>query len=406
VCQVFHPDSSATSQLFSPLLRAFAHDYDIQVLTGFPSLSFSNLCLPRREYWQGIDIHRLGFRLESRSRLWRRLLGYAGFSLHLWLKLITLSSSTRVMATTNPSFNLWLLKLSGRHRRRRLLYFWLDIFPEGLIALNKLKARSFGARVWLWLNAWAFSAQDDIVVIGRDMVRTLNRYHIAPRQRVHYVPHWSAHEWDTPVSFEAHPWLERFPFALNVVFQYSGNMGLWHDPATLIQAFLEASAQRPQARLLMIGHGMRLQEAQRQASGSAKVIFLPYQPLEVLPWSLSFCHVALISMRSGLSGVAVPSKLYGILASGRAILALVPEDSEVALTVMEHQCGLVVSPEDGPGLLKAMVWMVDHPQDVFEMGRRAYHAYRQHYTLEAAKTRMAALLAPSWDERSSDHDAP
>jgi len=47
-----------------------------------------------------------------------------------------------------------------------------------------------------------------------------------------------------------------------------------------------------------------------------------------------------------------PAKLYGIMASGRPIIAIMSENTEVALTLNEYQCGLIPPPKDVHALLK------------------------------------------------------
>jgi lipopolysaccharide/colanic/teichoic acid biosynthesis glycosyltransferase len=53
-----------------------------------------------------------------------------------------------------------------------------------------------------------------------------------------------------------------------------------------------------------------------------------------------------VSLKRGLAGYIVPSKLYGILAAGRPYVAAVEEDSEVVAITRKHECGLVAEPGD------------------------------------------------------------
>jgi glycosyltransferase involved in cell wall biosynthesis len=81
--------------------------------------------------------------------------------------------------------------------------------------------------------------------------------------------------------------------------------------------------------------------------------------------------------------VAVPCKLYGILASGRAVVAQVPARSEVARVVEEERCGVVVPPADAGALAREIRRLAQAPEEVERMGERAFAAYREKYTLEA-----------------------
>jgi colanic acid biosynthesis glycosyl transferase WcaI len=76
--------------------------------------------------------------------------------------------------------------------------------------------------------------------------------------------------------------------------------------------------------------------------------------------------------------------LYGILASGRAIVAAVPKNSEVALTVEENQCGIVVPPSDPSCLAATIEKLASDRQAILEMGENARKAYLDNYRLEHA----------------------
>ena len=71
-----------------------------------------------------------------------------------------------------------------------------------------------------------------------------------------------------------------------------------------------------------------------------KVSFIDYQPRELLPQSLSAADVHFVGLPRGLSGYVVPSRVYGILAAGRPIIAAADEDSETARLVRRIGCGV------------------------------------------------------------------
>jgi colanic acid biosynthesis glycosyl transferase WcaI len=92
-----------------------------------------------------------------------------------------------------------------------------------------------------------------------------------------------------------------------------------------------------------------LEEASR-SRGLANVRFLPYQPRERMRDTYATADLFLVSLKPGLAGYIVPSKLYGILAAGKPYVAAVDEDSEVASITRAHECGFVVAPGDVEGM--------------------------------------------------------
>lgn len=385
VSQLFHPDPQAAGQLFTSLMRRLAQDgVEVTVLCGHPSREPSRSVWPRHEREGRLTIRRHGLRVDGKRNLLSRALGYAGYLAGITCRLTLLRRAGRVIGVTNPPFLviwLWALSRVGRFRYEHVV---LDAYPEGLIALGRLSRRSALARAWTALNRRAYAAADRIMVIGRDMVPLLSgNYGISP-QRFVYLPNWATEDPDDFVPVEraiAAAGIERDLF----VVQYSGNMGLLHDMDTLVRA-AAALASNPVFRFHFTGDGARRLGAQRLAEeiGATNVVWGGFVPVEDLPGHLAACHASLISLRSGLEGVAVPSKLYGIMASGRAAVAQVPARSEVALAVEEAGCGVVVEPGDVSGLVAALERLERDRAGTAAMGRRGFEAYRRDYTVARA----------------------
>ena len=97
---------------------------------------------------------------------------------------------------------------------------------------------------------------------------------------------------------------------------------------------------------MIIGDGARHAElvALAESLDADSVRFLPYQPRELLPQSLSAADVHVVGLARGLAGYVVPSRLYGVLAAGRPVIAAADAESETAQLVERVGCGVVVPP--------------------------------------------------------------
>ncbi|PIE03610.1 MAG: hypothetical protein CSA81_01360 [Acidobacteria bacterium] len=387
LCQVFEPDTSATSQLFSPLIKSYARARDVDVLCGYPSLGCANLKeIPRKETQEGLKIRRLGLRVSYKKNRLHHFLGHLSFQLHAFLVCLTLPKNTLVTATTNPPFNLHILWLTSLIRKVHYQIVFLDLYPEGLIQINSLKSSSLIAKLWFLFNKEAIHRASGLMTIGRDMMKLLEENYAIEKGQIHYLPHWSAIEPKEPLPTEHHPLLEKWNLSDKFVFQYSGNMGIWHDVEALVTAAIELKDTR--GHFLFIGNGKGRAAAEKLAEGYDHIAFMDYLPRELLLHSLTACHVSLISMKPKLKGIAVPCKLYGIMAAKRPILACVPEGTEVALTVQEYQCGYVVNPNEPDELVKAMKRLMENPEEAKTMGLRAFQAYHDTYSRQTASQKL------------------
>lgn len=386
VSQVFYPDTTSTSQLFTSMFAEMAPEgHDIEVLCTFPSgKQGREKKWPRREDYKGIHIRRLGFRIDHKKNVINRLLSYVGFLVPTFFILLTRRRDDVVLGVTNPPFLAQALWFASVIRGVKYQYMILDAYPESLIALG-MSPTSIGARIWFWINRLAYKRADKMVVLGRDMTTLLEKnYGIDPKEVV-YIPHWSAIEAPEPKRVEESAMLKRLGLQDKFVVQYSGNMGMWHDMNIFVRA-AKALEDDPRIHFLFIGSGARRDEAVALSEelGTNNITWHDFVPLSEVRESLSSCHVALISLRAGFEGVAVPSKLYGILMSGRPIIAKVPLETETAYAVKENDCGLVVAPDDLDGLVAAIRELASDPDRAARMGRNAFNAYRTKYTQDQA----------------------
>ena len=127
------------------------------------------------------------------------------------------------------------------------------------------------------------------------------------------------------------------------VVLHAGNIGLSQNLDMVIDA-AAALKSRSDIVFLFIGDGNRRPalEAAARARDLGNVRFLPFQPRDQLRWTYASSDVCLVSLKPGLAGYIVPSKLYPILAAGRPYIAAVEPLSEVAAVTDRHRCGVLV----------------------------------------------------------------
>jgi colanic acid biosynthesis glycosyl transferase WcaI len=168
----------------------------------------------------------------------------------------------------------------------------------------------------------------------------------APADRTIIIPDWADTTAIAPGTKDsafarAHGLTEAF------VVMHSGNIGLSQSLETIVEA-AALLKDVPDLVVVFQGDGVKKPdlEARARALGLHNVRFLPFAPKESLGESFAAADVFIVSLQRGLAGYIVPSKLYGILASGRPYIAAVEDTCEVASIATSHQCGLVAEPGD------------------------------------------------------------
>jgi len=130
------------------------------------------------------------------------------------------------------------------------------------------------------------------------------------------------------------------------------------------------------------------------------VQFLPYQPEETLRFSLTAAHVHLVTLKPDMTGLSVPSKIYGILAAGRPVIFIGPEESEAASIVREAQCGVVIRPGDHQAVVKTLIAYRDDGALMQEHGQRARAYFDAHCSRPLGTSRFVQLLGSHEDKRA------
>jgi colanic acid biosynthesis glycosyl transferase WcaI len=393
VSQVFYPDPYATSNLLTELILNLQNNQNkVTVICGFPN-GVEDQIVNRYENFNGIEIYRCGIKINSKAGFWQRIVSYEFYLIHAAWKLLFLKGKDIVIGVTNPPFLSILLMVVSMITGCGYYFIMHDVYPEGLVAVGKLKETSFITKIWRKLNQYSYQRATKLVVLGRDMKDLLIQNYGLASEKIEYIPNWSITPTNTFTPFEKNDLAYELNIQSKFVIQYSGNMGLWHD----IDTFVRAAAQlktNPDLQFLFIGNGIRKQKAYQLAQELelTNIIWMDFVPKEKLSTSLTCAHVALISLNTGLEGIAVPCKLYGILGSGRAILAQVPATSEVAYTITEEECGFVIPPGDVAGLVSRIQQLARDRDLTNTMGLRSFQAYKSKYTIETISKQFKQML--------------
>lgn len=150
---------------------------------------------------------------------------------------------------------------------------------------------------------------------------------------------------------------------------HAGNLGFYGAWNTLIEA--AKILRNENIGFVFVGDGAQRRKLKETAMGLPNVRFLPFRPAAQIPLVMAAGDLHLITIRRGLEGVVVPSKLYSTLAAGRPVLAVAAENSDAARIATRSGCGLHADPDDPAAVAAAILQMRDNPAEIAGMGARA-----------------------------------
>lgn len=377
----YWPDVAAAGQMLTDLAEDLAaQGWSVTVVTSRTGYEAQvQLEVPREEVRNGVRIIRVRTTRFGRNRLIGRLgdtLTY--FAGVLW-QLMRLPRPDLVTAMSEPPFLLVPALLIGRLRRIPTVYWLQDLHPHLAGQLGLIEQRTLLYRALESFARALHSRCDAIVTLGAQMTRVVLA-NGGRSGRVTHVHNWADAQAIRPVAPEDNPFVQEHGLQGKFVVLYSGNAGRAHTFDAVTEA-MRRLADRADIVFVFIGGGKRLAEIQEVARAERlpNTRFLNYLPRAQLSYSLSAASVSLVTENPEVVGLLVPSKTYGIMASGRPVLFVGSEESDVAEVVLGAECGIVVSPDDPEALVTALLRLKDSPSVSARMGARGRRAALEIY---------------------------
>lgn len=392
--QHYWPEIAATAQLLTDLAEDLAAaGHEVHVVCGQPSyraLPGEASTLPRRERHGRVSIRRLPtYRPRRRSPL-RRVAHYASYFLSSLPHLLALRAEVVLVLSPPPL----LLGLSGAlfELLRGTPYVLVveDLYPELALELGALRegrlydALSDAATLLHRRAAHvvAISAEmgERLVTRGVDRARLSVIHNWADTREIVEGPRDTALRRELGLG-------ERF------VALYAGNVSSTLGLSALPRA-AELLGELP-IELLVVGDGDARAPLEREARrrGLERLRFVGPRPRAELSALLATGDVGLVTTRAGERGLRFPSKLFGVMAAARPVLAATEDASELAALVRGAGCGEVVAPEDPTALAEGLRRLFAATADErLAMGRRGRAACERDHGRDAATSRYRALL--------------
>lgn len=389
----YWPDISATAQMLTDLAEELAaRGWAVTVVASNAAYDRQSVELPKEERHKGVHIVRVRGTRLGRHRLATRMFDYGSYYVGALFRTLRLKKQDVVAAMSDPPFILAVALAAAKLRGARSVYWVQDLFPQIASKLGVLDARRPVYRIAERIAHWLHARCDLVITLGPRMAEMLVQTSARP-ERTTFV-----HNWADAVAIRSIPTDENGFVAENglrdkFVVLYSGNAGRAHTFEAVLHA---ARAFRDNAQIvfLFVGGGARIPELKAAAAseGLANVRFLDYVPRRRLAESLSAASVSLVTENPDVVGLLVPSKAYGILASGRPLVFVGSDDSDVARVVRDADCGVVISPDDGAALVRCIERLVGDHREVARLGANARRAAEQCYDkLHAVQQWQAAV---------------
>lgn len=365
--------------------------HQVSMITAAPSYPYGVVFpgyhnrLLQVEWLDGVKVVRTWSYISPQRTFWRLIFHYGTYCLSAFLGGL-LAGKPEILVNYSPPLPLgltaWLLS-------RIWKIPWViqieDLYPDAAMAAGVLtheKVISF----FYAMERFLYRKAEHISSISHTFYKKILAKGI-PAEKQTVIPIWADPENVYPMVKE-NPFRQKHNLGGKFVVMYAGNMGCTSCLDDVLAA-AEILKDDPDVHFVLVGEGVKknsLQEYSNQKNLN-QVLFLPYQPREIFNELMAAADVGLVTLNFDSARSSLPSKTFNIMASGRPIIAITPNDSELAEIVRTGDCGIQIPPEKPEILAKVIQNLKDEKYQLERMGNNGRSlletTYNRHCCVDA-----------------------
>ena len=366
----YPPDTSATAKMAQSLVDALSMSHNVTVLCGRPSYDPTER-RPWRLYQTEIGgrarVIRAGSTDFPRFDMKKRVVNYLSY-VALAIPRAVFVRCDAIVAMTDPPFQGIVGAIVAMLKRKPYVYSIQDMYPDMAVGGSIVEPGRL-ARIWEKLHRWALRRATRVIVLGEDMRARILAKGVEPtrvlivRSGTEIVPA------NTPLPTPDPEVVRAIRGSFSFVLVHAGNLGFYGAWNTLVTAARNLANEG--VGLVFVGDGAQRSQIEAAAAGSGNIRFLEFFPASKIPSVLAAADAHVITVKRGLEGVVVPSKMYGILAAGKPIIAVAPKETDAVSLGIQRGFALAADPDRPEEVVNAVRALASDANKLKTMGEAA-----------------------------------
>ncbi|HEY6943722.1 MAG TPA: glycosyltransferase family 4 protein [Candidatus Acidoferrum sp.] len=369
----YPPDTSATAKMAHTVVDTICIHHRVTVLCGRPSYDPSERRPWRPYQTENVDLVRIiraGSTAFPRFSMKKRLMNYLSYVMLAVPRALFVDCDV-VLAMTDPPFQGIVGAFVAMLKRKPYVYNIRDLYPDMAVGGDILR-RDCLVRIWEKLHRWALRRATRVIVLGEDMrarivaKRVQSARVVVIRDGAEVLPPNASMPPPDPQVVRA------IRGNCSFVLLHAGNLGFYGAWNTLVTAARRLSKEG--VGLVFVGGGAQRSAVEAAAAGADNIRFLDYFPSTKIPSVLAAADAHIVTIKHGLEGVVVPSKMYGILAAGKPIVAVAPKGTDVVSLGATQGFAASADPDNPAELVSVVRTLMADAKRLHSMGLAAQAA--------------------------------
>ena len=387
ITQYFYPSHAATAQLMTDLAKGLSQKgYQINIFTGTQAKDTTH------ELSNQAIINRAFSPIAASTSILSKIISSIFFLLGAFKYVIfLLPRTTSLLIASNPPYAGILGTIFKIVRGGKYYFLLQDIFPESAVMSGIIQQNSFSVIFFKKIIYLTYKYADNIIVLSTSMQCFLENKYPELKEKIKVIENWAVED-IISCDKQANDFAQQYNLDKVFTVLYSGNLGRLHDIETIAEA--ANILKNAPIQFVFIGDGAKTKVLKQaiQSNKLKNILLLSYQPREILHLSLTACDLSLVSLIPGAESIVAPSKLYGMLAAGRGIIAISSANSYIDQLLTNSGCGINTPPNNPQYLANLINELASDSIKVKLMGEKARQVYESKYTFKRALAEYEKIL--------------
>ncbi len=376
----FYPEDTAIGLYTTQLAEYLSQNhFEVQVITGFPYYpqwktkeEYRNK--PKRfiENHQGIKIIRYKQYVPQNPTFFKRILHLLDFTLGTWLNASKIKDSDLVFTVVPFTTSILVGNKIARKTKAKHWVHIQDFEFDAAAETNLIGHKKFIFQILFWIERKLLLKPHALSTISRAMHQKLKQK-TQNKKPLFLLPNWVDIHFINPQKAQTHPYLQSGKFKI----LYAGNIGEKQD----WNLFLEVARNinDPEIEFVIVGSGAKESWLKNQIRNMPHVKLHAPVPYQELPDLLCSADLHILFQKNNVIDTVMPSKILGMMASGKPSLITGNPKSEVAAVFKESQAGIYLNAPTYKQVIHAIRQIKQQPSIY---GSTARHYVAEHFSAE------------------------
>ena len=352
------------------VVEALSKSHDVTVLCGRPSYDPTERRawrLYQMEIAGRVRIVRAGSTDFPRFNMKKRVVNYLSY-VALVIPRALFAPCDAVVAMTDPPFQGIVGAMVALLKGKPYVYNIRDMYPDMAVG-GSIVEPGWLPKIWEKLHRWALRRATRVVVLGEDMRARIVAKGVDPARVLIVRDGTDIFPADTALPAADPEVVREIRGSFSFILVHAGNLGFYGAWNTLVSA--ARSLANEGVGLVFVGDGAQRAQIEAAAAGSGNIRFLDFFAASKIPSVMAAADAHVITVKRGLEGVVVPSKMYGILAAGKPIVAVAPKETDVVSLGIQRGFAVAADPDRPAEVVSAVRALASDPAKLNAMGKAA-----------------------------------